>query len=48
MDNYKHTIINYLVTGRNTAYCACNAFVDQGNEVMEQYKEIVKKELNYY
>tara|TARA_Y100000310_G_scaffold29772_1_gene28293 strand:+ start:541 stop:1476 length:936 start_codon:yes stop_codon:yes gene_type:complete len=46
MDNYKHTIINYLVTGRNTAYCACNAFVDQGNEVMKQYEKIVKKEFN--
>jgi len=41
MDNYKHTVINYLMDGRNTAYCSCFAYIDQGNKVMEEYKERV-------
>ena len=45
-DNYKHAILNYLIIGRNTAYCACNAYIDQGDEVMEEYKKIVQKELD--
>jgi len=45
-DNYKHAVLNYLVSGRNTAYCACNAFIGQGDKVMEEYKKIVQKQLD--
>jgi hypothetical protein len=41
-DNYKHAVTNYLMEGRNTAYCSCFAYVDQGNKVMKEYKERVK------
>jgi len=41
MDNYKHTVTNYLMDGRNTAYCSCFAYIDQGNKVMKEYKERV-------
>ena len=45
-DNYKHAVLNYLILGRNTAYCACNAYIGQGDEVMEEYKIIVQKKLD--
>ena len=45
-DNYKHAVVNYLASGRNTAYCACNAYIDQGDKVMEEYKKIVQEKLD--
>ena len=38
-ENYRHLVKNYLLTGKNCAYCACDAFIDQGDKVMQQYLE---------
>ena len=29
------------IDGRNTAYCSCFAYIDQGDKVMEEYKKRV-------
>ena len=41
IDNYKYIVTNYLMDGRNTAYCSCFAYIDQGDKVMEEYKKRV-------
>jgi len=38
-DIYKHMVLNYLVTGKNCAYCSCDLFMSNGNLVKEQYIE---------
>ena len=46
LENYKHIILNYLLTGQNCAYCACNMFKHQGDIVRDQYIENIKKQIS--
>lgn len=41
-ENYKHIVTNYLLTGKNCAYCACDLFKNQGDAVRDKYLELVK------
>jgi len=34
VDNYKHIVLNYLLTGRNCGYCS---FVDLGDKIRDEY-----------
>lgn len=40
--NYKHVILNYIVSGKNCAYCSCDLFMSNGNAVRDQYINDVK------
>jgi len=42
---YKNIVINYLVTGKNCAYCACDLYKDQGEGIKDQYVELTKNQL---
>lgn len=41
---YKNIVMNYLVTGKNCAYCACDLYKDQGEEIKDQYVELIKNQ----
>ena len=43
--NYKNAVLNYLVVGKNAAYCACDAFIGQGDKVMKTYVDRAKIDL---
>jgi hypothetical protein len=43
--NYKNIVLNYLIAGKNCAYCACNLYQDNGDKVAKKYKEIVSEQL---
>lgn len=44
IDNYRRLVLNVLLTGRNCAYCSCNLFKDQGDQVRDQYIERIKQQ----
>jgi hypothetical protein len=35
--NYKYILLNYLLTGKNCAYCSCDLFMNEGNQVRDEY-----------
>jgi hypothetical protein len=35
--NYRNVVLNYIVNGKNCAYCSCDLFVSNGNYVRDQY-----------
>lgn len=35
--NYTHIVRNFLIEGRNCAYCACNLYKDEGDRVRNEY-----------
>jgi hypothetical protein len=41
-DNYKHIVMNHLLTGKNCAYCACDLFKHQGDAVRDQYLQLIQ------
>lgn len=41
-DNYRYIVMNYLLTGKNCAYCACDLFKHQGDTVRDQYLQLIK------
>lgn len=41
---YQHVILNYIVNGKNCAYCACDMFAPYGEHVKNQYVENAKKQ----
>jgi hypothetical protein len=43
--NYKHTILNFLLMGKNCAYCSCDMFMDEGNMVRDQYVRTVSEQM---
>lgn len=43
--NYKHIVMNYLVTGKNCAYCACDLYKNNGEKVKDQYVEMVAQQM---
>jgi hypothetical protein len=44
--NYKHIVLNYLIVGKNCAYCACDLYKDNGEKVKEQYVEMIEKQMS--
>jgi hypothetical protein len=44
--NYKHIVLNYLIVGKNCAYCACDLYKDNGEKVKDQYVEMVEKQMS--
>ena len=46
IDNYRRLVLDVLLTGRNCAYCSCNLFKDQGDQVRDQYIERIKKQFS--
>jgi hypothetical protein len=45
--NYKNVILNFLLVGKNCAYCSCDMFTKEGDMVKEQYLKIASEQLNY-
>lgn len=43
--NYKHIVLNYLLTGKNCAYCSCDLFMNEGNLVRDQYINIISAQM---
>lgn len=43
---YKNIILNYLVVGKNCAYCACDLYKHNGEKIKEQYVKMIEKELS--
>jgi len=41
---YQHVVMNYIVNGKNCAYCACDMFAPYGDIVKEQYIENTLKQ----
>jgi hypothetical protein len=46
--NYKHTVMNYLIVGKNCAYCACDLYKDNGEKVKDQYVEMVEEQMSNF
>lgn len=44
--NYKHTVMNYLIVGKNCAYCACDLYKDNGEKVKDQYVEMIENQMS--
>jgi len=44
--NYKHIVLNYLVVGKNCAYCACDLYKNNGEKIKDQYVEMVEKQMS--
>jgi len=44
--NYKHTVMNYLIVGKNCAYCACDLYKNNGEKVKDQYVEMIEKQMS--
>jgi hypothetical protein len=42
-DTYINAVTNYLIVGKNCGDCS---FIDLGNQIRDQYKENVRKQLN--
>jgi hypothetical protein len=42
IDNFKHIVLNYLITGRNCGDCC---FIELGDKIREQYIVQTKKQL---
>jgi hypothetical protein len=40
--NYIHAVKEYLLTGKNCAYCSCDLFKDQGDQVRDMYLKTVQ------
>nr|QMP83761.1 MAG: hypothetical protein [Caudoviricetes sp.] len=45
-ENYKHIVKNYLVTGKNCAYCACDMFAEFGEQVKSEYSKMIENQIN--
>ena len=45
--NYKHIVLNYLLTGKNCAYCACDMFTKEGELVKEHYIKTISKQMKH-
>ena len=45
LKDYKHTVLNYLVQGRNCAYCSCMLFIHEGDMVRDDYVKRISEEL---
>jgi len=43
--DYKHIILEYLLQGRNCAYCSCMLFVHEGDMVRDDYVKRITEEL---
>jgi len=41
---YQHLVLNYLVNGKNCAYCACDMFAPYGEQVKNIFVESVSKQ----
>jgi hypothetical protein len=44
--NYKNIVLNYLVVGKNCAYCACDLYKNNGEKVKDQYVEMVENQMS--
>lgn len=44
---YKSIVLNFLVMGKNCAYCACNLYQDNGDKVTNQYVDMVSDQLKH-
>jgi hypothetical protein len=44
--NYKHIVLNYLIVGKNCAYCACDLYKNNGEKIKDQYVEMVEKQMS--
>ena len=42
---YKNAVMNYIIIGKNCAYCACDLYKDQGEEIKEKYIDLIGKQL---
>ena len=45
LKDYKHSVLNYLIQGRNCAYCSCNLFIHEGDMVRDDYVKRISEEL---
>ena len=45
LKDYKHIILEYLLQGRNCAYCSCMLFVHEGDMVRDDYIKRITEEL---
>jgi hypothetical protein len=43
---YKYIVLNYLASGKNCAYCACDLYRDNGEKVKEQYLKNIEDQLS--
>jgi len=43
--NFKHIVLNYLIQGKNCAYCSCDLYVNQGEQVKQTYIKKAEQEL---
>lgn len=46
MHNYKHIVLNYLIVGKNCAYCACDLYKDTGEKIKDQYVDMIGKQMS--
>lgn len=42
---YKSIVLNYLVSGKNCAYCACDLYKNNGDKITEKYKVMISEQL---
>jgi hypothetical protein len=42
---YKSIVLNYLVNGKNCAYCACDLYKNNGDKIAENYKTMISEQL---
>ena len=47
MKNFKHTVLNFLLQGKNCAYCSCDMFIHEGDLVRDDYVRRVSKQLQH-
>jgi hypothetical protein len=43
--NYKNVVLNFLLTGKNCAYCSCDMFTKEGDLVRDHYLKTVSEQL---
>jgi hypothetical protein len=44
--NYKNIVMNYLIVGKNCAYCACDLYKNNGEKIKDQYVEMIEKQMS--
>jgi len=42
IENYKHSVMNYIIEGRNCGHCC---YIELGNQITDEYRVITKKQL---
>lgn len=46
ISNYQHAVLNFLITGKNCAYCSCDLYKSNGDAVRDEYIKNTTKLFN--